>query len=98
MRYILVSYKPEIDHRNKKVKALLKLFVAEIAVNPELKSIIPKKSIKSLQPWLLKMDHFFKAVKYGHDYEMSPLFLESSKVFGILNISATKMFEKKKLA
>lgn len=96
MRFMLSTANPEHSGKDKKIKVLVKLFQEEIGLHPELKAIIHNKSLKSLKPWLLKMDQFFKATKLSHPFETNLLQHETEKIFGILNISANKLFVKQK--
>ncbi|MDI1356202.1 MAG: hypothetical protein PSX36_14895 [bacterium] len=96
LRYMMLIANPEHSAKDKKIKVLVKHFQQEISLHPELKSIIHNKSLKSLTPWLVKMDQFFKAAKLSHFFETNALQQETEKIFGILNISANKLFVKQK--
>lgn len=95
INYILSSALPGHSLKDKKIKAIVHEFLEEIDHNPELKSIINKKSIKSLKPWLAKMDVFFKTLKIQQPGNIPELQQETEKIFGILKISANKLFVKK---
>jgi len=96
IRYMLMAVNPEHSPKDKKIKVLVKLFQDEMVIHPELKSIIHKRSLKSLKPWLSKMDHFFKTAKVSQPLDTKLLQQETEKIFGILNISANKLFAKVK--
>ena len=71
-------------------------FLNEISNDQNLKSIINKKNLKIVKPWLIKVDAYFKDLKLGTLINTKPLLSENEKVFGILNISITKLFIKSK--
>ena len=84
-----------ISFEDKKVKTVVNDFLEEINSNEKMRTIINKRSLKSLKPWLAKMDSFFKELKYGHLPNASALQDETEKIFGILKISANKLFVSK---
>jgi len=96
IRYILSVTSPTLDLKDKKTKTLVNLLLKELTLHPELKSIIHKKSLKSLKPWLAKTDAFFKNLKMGILVNPAALQIESDKIFGLLKISANKLLLKGK--
>jgi hypothetical protein len=94
IRFILSVASPAIEVKDKKTKSLVNIFLKEMALHPELKSIINKKSLKSLKPWLAKTDVLFKNIKMGIHVSPTALQSESEKIFGILKISANKLLLK----
>ena len=95
IKFILTSSSPDHSFENKKVKVIVQEFLKEAGANAKLKTIINKRSIKSLKPWLSKMDLFFKSLKIHYPSNMASLQDETEKIFGILKISANKLFVKK---
>ncbi len=95
IKFILASASPGHSFENKKIKVIVHEFLKEIDINPTLKTIINKRSIKSLKPWLTKMDHFLKNLKLEYPSNFTGLQDETEKIFGILKISANKLFVKK---
>lgn len=77
------------------MKAIVAEFLEEVSTNEKLRTIINKKSIKTLKPWLLKMDGFFKNLKTHSPSGLESLQDETEKIYGILKISANKLFVKK---
>jgi hypothetical protein len=74
------------------VKPLVKDFLTEITNHPEYKTIIPRRNLKPMKPWIDKMDLFFKTLKAGNQVKADKLLVETEKIFGILNLSASKLF------
>jgi hypothetical protein len=74
-----------------KIKQLMALFIEEVSVNSDLKTIISKKNLKFVKPWLSKMEDFLKALKQGEIKNAKTLQQESETVFGVLHISAAKL-------
>ena len=95
LKFIFRSNAPGNSFENKKIKVILTEFIKELDNNTALKTIINKRSIKSLKPWLSKMDLFFKGLKLQYPKNITALQDESEKIFGILKISANKLFVKK---
>ncbi|MCE3227133.1 MAG: hypothetical protein K0S32_1684 [Bacteroidetes bacterium] len=75
-----------------KVKHILSHLVEETGRRGDLKSIIGKKNLKTVKPWLSKMDVFFKTLKSKEPANVKTLLSEGEKIFAILQISATKIF------
>ena len=96
MKFILSKSKPKYEFSGKKIKIILNDFLNEISNDQNLKSIINKKNLKIVKPWLIKVDAYFKDLKLGTLINTKPLLSENEKVFGILNISITKLFIKSK--
>ncbi|PBQ31778.1 hypothetical protein CNR22_08345 [Sphingobacteriaceae bacterium] len=94
VKFILSSTSKEHTFENKKIKVIIQEFIREIEQNTALKSIIHKRSIKALKPWLSKMDTFFKSLKLELPKNVSQLQDETEKIFGLLKISANKLFVK----
>jgi hypothetical protein len=92
IRYILATYSLDYSVKDKKIKVIVDDFTEEINVNPKLKSILNKKNLKIVKPWLNKMDAYFKALKYANPYNTKSLQQESEKIFALLNISVNKLF------
>lgn len=74
-----------------KIKQLMALFIEEVSVNSDLKTIISKKNLKFVKPWLSKMEDFLKALKQGEIKNAKTLQQESETVFAVLHISAAKL-------
>lgn len=92
IRYILDTCSEDYLTKDKKVKAIFNKFLEEISVNQKLKAILAKKNLKTLKPWLGKMDVFFKTLKMRQPANMKDLQQEAEKIMGMLNISVSKMF------
>ena len=95
IKFILTSSSPGHSFENKKMKAIVAEFLEEVTTNEKLRTIINKKSIKTLKPWLTKMDGFFKSLKTHSPSGLESLQDETEKIYGILKISANKLFVKK---
>lgn len=91
IRYILSTYS-DYSVKDKKIKVVVHDFLEETTVNPKLKAILNKKNLKTLKPWLDKMDIFFKALKYRNPSTTKNLQLETEKIFAMLHISVNKLF------
>lgn len=95
IRYVLSTYVSGYSFRDKKIKEIVNDVIEETSVNPKLKSILNKKNLKVLKPWLFKMDTFFKALKHGRPVNTKALQQETEKIFALLNISVNKLFAQK---
>lgn len=95
VKFILASTSQEHSFENKKIKAIVHELLKEMDTNAALKTIINKRSIKTLKPWLSKMDTFLKNLRLAYPGNLAPLQDETEKIFGILKISANKLFVKK---
>jgi hypothetical protein len=91
IRFLLHVAEPGLELKGRKAKKLVKVFLEELDTQPALKKIIHKRSLKTLKPWLLKMDAYFKNLKVGSPGPTKTLQAESEKIFGILKISANKL-------
>jgi hypothetical protein len=98
IKYMLASSDSGFSPKGKKIKTIVSQFVKEVTVNPALKSIITKRTLKIVRPWLVKMDDFFKKLKIAQPSHLSELLEETEKIFGVLNISANKLLIKSKVA
>jgi hypothetical protein len=96
IRYLLKAAIPSYSFKDKKIKSIVNDFLTVVRENPQLKSIINKKSLKAVKTWLAKTDTFFKTMKTELPKNTSSLQQETEKIFGILNISANKVFAKVK--
>ena len=96
IHYILKILAPQAEIENMKAKAVIKLFMKEVAAHPEMKAVIHKRSLKAVQLWIEKTDAYFKHLKLGQDKPASALLSESEKVFALLKISTNKVFTKVK--
>lgn len=96
IKFILKALSPTTDVEKLKAKPLIKHFMKEVSLHPEMKAIIHKRSLKSVQLWVSKADGFFKDLKHGHENPSQPLLHESEKVFSLLKISVNKLLVKAK--
>lgn len=96
IKFMLSSAVPSYSTKDKKIKMIVQEFLKEIETNAKLKSILNKKNLKTVKPWLDNMDAFFKALKLQYPANVKALQSDTEKVFGILNISANKLFAKNK--
>lgn len=92
IRYLLSSSVKDYPVKDKKIKSVVQDFMEEIPANAKLKTIINKRNLKVVKPWLQKMEAFFKALKSGQPANTKALQAETEKIFGILNISVNKFF------
>lgn len=95
IRYLLKHMSPRFSFEDKKMKELVNELLKQIDQKPTLKTLIHKRSIKTLKPWLEKMDQFFKGLKLSMPANLNSLQDESEKIFGVLKISANKILVKK---
>lgn len=98
IKHILSSSIEDYSAKDKKIKMIVNELMEEISVNNKLKAILNKKNLKTVKPWLLKMEDFFRALKmtYPTPTNLKALQSETEKIFGILNISVNKLFIKNK--
>jgi len=96
IKYLLTTFAVNYSVDGKKIKVIVRDFLEEISVNPKLKSVLNKRNLKVVKPWLRKMDLFFKTLKIKQPANTKALQLESEKIFSILNISAAKLFSQSK--
>ncbi len=97
IKHILGTYSLDYSVEGKKIKTIINDFLEEISVNPQLKSILNKKNLKVVKPWLEKMDLFFKTLKLKPPANTNALLAETEKIFSILNISISKLFSQHKV-
>lgn len=91
IRYILYTYS-DYSVKDKKIKTIVRDFTEETMVNPKLKAILNKRNLKTLKPWLDKMDVFFKALKHSNPPNTKGLQQETENIFAMLHISVNKLF------
>lgn len=84
IKSILESVLPNIALKNKKPKDVIDLLLHEYNFNSNLKSILNKKSVKSIQGWVKKMDVFFKALKVEMPKNITALQKQGDLVFSFL--------------
>lgn len=96
IKFMLSNAVPKYSAKDKKIKVIVQEFLKEIETNAKLKAILNKKNLKTVKPWLDNMDAFFKALKLQYPANVKTLQSDTEKVFGILNISANKLFVKNK--
>jgi hypothetical protein len=94
IKLILINVKPDYSFEGKKFKTVMSEFQHEISVNAELKPIINKKTFKLVKTWLVKMDSYFKKLKFEEPANTKLLMSETQKIVGVLNISANKLFSR----
>jgi len=94
MKYLLAATHSSYSTKDKKLKAILHEFITQVNDHPELKSIVYKKTLKSVKTWLRKMDAFFKKLKMEEPPHVKELLSESELIFGILHISAARLLLK----
>jgi hypothetical protein len=97
IKHILSRYSTNYSFEGKKIKNIVTDFLEEISVNAELRSILNKKNLKVVKPWLQKMDLFFKTLKLKSPANTKALLAETEKIFSILNISISKLFSQQKV-
>ena len=96
IKYILESSDSTFLIKGKKIKAIVYEFFEQISMNPGLRSLINKKTLKIVKLWLEKMEVFYKKLKLEQPSNVKELQHEAEKILGILNISANKLFVKNK--
>lgn len=96
IKLIMMNAKPNYSFKDKKFKEVVREFQNEISINNDLKAIINKKTFKLVKTWLTKMDAFFKTLRFEEPANAKLLLDEAEKIFGILNISANKLFSRTK--
>lgn len=97
IKLIMSNVKPDYSFEGKKFKMIIRDFQNEISINTELKSIINKKTFKLVKTWLLKMELYFKKLRLEEPGNTKLMLAEADKIFGILNISANKLFSRSKV-
>lgn len=84
------------DVKSMKVKEILSLLILEVETNVNSKTIIRKKNLKVLKPWLVEVDDFFKEVKTQVPTNTKQALLHGEKIFALLNMSLAKVQLNKK--
>jgi len=81
-----------VEHNDDvKPKHIVNQLVEQLNLNTSLKTTINKKNLKTLKPWLTKMDTFMKTLKHREPSNTKTLLAESEQILGILKISVTKI-------
>ncbi len=92
LKFISLKVSPDkLLTGNLKPKEIVNNLISELRAQPESKAIISKKNLKTLKPWLLKMDTYIKLLRIKKPSNAKALLLESEKIFAILNISLKKI-------
>lgn len=91
LKYIFRSVVPLHNSEGKKPKLIVKEFSEKLNADLNLKSLITKKSFKSVKLWMGKMDLYFKSLKAGEPQQSRQLLQESEKIFALLHISLKKL-------
>ena len=91
IRYILGTCSESYSPRGKKIKEVFHQFLEETSTNPKLRSVLNKRNLKIVKPWLQKMDLFFKTLKMQQPSNVRILQQETEKITGLLNISFVKL-------
>jgi len=91
IKFILSVLTPELDMKDEKIKNTLKILIRELSLHPEMKAVIQKKSLKSLQSWIEKTDLYFKGLKAGVSRPTNTLYQETEQVCALLKISVSKV-------
>ena len=93
--FIIKRSIPAYSVESKKLKNITKDFLEEVSTNPHLKSIITKKTVKSIKVWLNNMDTFFKLLRLKQPPQTNSLLTETEHVLTLLNFSHKKLLAKK---
>jgi hypothetical protein len=91
LRFLLIRLAPNVPIKELKVKGVLLQLIEEVNVTPSSKTIISKKNLKALKPWLIKFDSYLKVLKQKAPTNTKSLLTEGEQVFMLLNISLSKM-------
>lgn len=91
LKFLLSKVDPGKSLENLKPKELLNLLITEVGNKASAKAVINKKNLKSLKPWLAKMDLYIKTLKVKEPSNTKSLLSESEKIFSLLHISVTKL-------
>ncbi len=94
LRYILATCVEDYHAKDKKVKVLVADLAHESEKNASLHTILSKKNLKAIKPWLGKMEVFFKTLKHKLPANSRALQQEGEKIAGLLNISVNKLFSR----
>lgn len=74
-----------------KPKDLVKLIVGNIEGDHSQKSIINKKNLKVLKPWIELSDRFFKDMRVNYPKNIHSFYAHNEKIFSLLQMSVVKM-------
>jgi hypothetical protein len=91
IRYLVDKSSNKQDSIKRKPKQLLRLFIDEHPGNDAMRSLINKRSLKSVRIWMKSMDLFFKKLKSGDPGNAKELLEKAEKVFVLLIIPANKI-------
>jgi hypothetical protein len=91
LRYISGRVQTTLEKEDPKPSELINGLIITIQEKPGLKSVIAKKNLKSLRPWVSKMDVYFKTLKRKEPANTKVLLKESEQVLAVLKIAATKL-------
>src|SRR4051812_26907551 len=80
MRFIFNHISPDTQASSKKAKALLHALIREIEKHPEHKTIISRRNLKVLKPWLQKAEEYFKSTRSGTLVKPDELVEECEKI------------------
>lgn len=81
-------------NQSAKPKEVLLDLLEVVKTSANAKAIITRKNLKPVKPWAENMGAYFRLLKTGKIPPPAKLLGESEKIFGILNISLTKVFLK----
>jgi hypothetical protein len=92
LKFISLKLTAVKHNEDLKVKHILSHLLEETSRRGDLKTIIGKKNLKTVKPWLSKMDVCFKTLRSQEPTNVKILLNEGEKIFAILHISASKIF------
>lgn len=93
--FIVKTSIPAYSIESKKLKNISKDFLEEVNSHPHLKSIITKKTVKSIKVWLDNMDAYFKVLRLKQPPQTNSLLTETEHILTLLNFSHKKLLAKK---
>ncbi len=91
LKYIFSYCCATKSEHNKKISILISQLVNELDVKPQFKGVITKKSLKTIMPWALKMEAYYKFLKHKQPSNTKLLLNDGEHILAILNISANKI-------
>lgn len=91
LRFLSSKISPATPVKDLKPKELLGHLIQQLENNSSAKSVISKKNLKAVKPWLVKMDAFFRSMKLKQPANTKAILAEGEKIFALLNISAAKL-------
>ena len=94
--FLVKTMSPAMALQDKKMKLIVNMLLEQDGVDWESQGVITKRSLKTVKVWFEKMDLFFRSLKLGQLSKPNALQLQAEQIFGILNISANKLFAKNK--